>query len=163
MLQLADRMHAEDQRNTDALRAVEDQHKTNSGDLAAKTVEKHWGAQPKKQQQMSSSTLAMMGQQANWAAHRYEARNVAGLELLSLGGGEMCGELALGFREPEASNTTGLSERMRKTAQEMQKGRGTNTLKPGCLQHGHGVQGMHSAKVCSRHEGQCNDVHQSQM
>ena len=154
MLQLADRIHAEDQRNKDGSREVEDQQEKSSDDLAAKTVEKYWGAQPKKHQQMSSSALAMMGQQANWAAHRYEARNVAGLELLSLGGGEMCGELALGFREPKASHTTGRSERMRKTAQDMQKGRDTNNFKPGCLQHGHGVQGMHSAKVCCfRHEG----------
>lgn len=141
MLQLADRIHAED-----TLDETDAQHETEM-DLAAKTVVKHWGQQQKQRQQISAKSVAMLRQQSNSAADRYHQRNVSGLVLLSLGAGEMCGELALGFSEEASRHTSGPP----KPVQESQNSRTTfGKLKPGRLQHSTSLQGTLNAKVRCR-------------
>lgn len=150
MLQLADRIHAED-----TLDEAEAQHQPEM-DLVAKTMVKHWGQQQKQRKQISASSVGMLTQQANTAAGRYQQRNVSGLVLLSLGAGEMCGELALGFREEPFRHTSGPP----KHSQERQNSRITSeTLRPGRLQHSTSVQGMLNAQVrCTVYWGTGRDM-----
>lgn len=99
MLQLADKVRTEEDSDI-----KEDGQSAQESDLKAKAVIKHWG-QDRKTSRSGQIPAGLFRQQASSEADAYEARNVSGLKLLSLGAGQMCGEFSLGFKKPESPDT----------------------------------------------------------
>lgn len=133
MLQLADRIHAED-----TLDDMDDEEYKDHKDLAAKTVVKHWGQQ---KTQILSTSISVIGKRADGAGDRYEARNVSGLVLLSLGPGEMCGELALGLPESNGVDNGEASRTGQKSVYESLRKAGHASLRPGQVHRSISLQG----------------------
>eukprot|EP00892_Ulva_mutabilis_P012096 jgi/Ulvmu1/9259/UM050_0008.1 len=94
MLQLAERIQA-----AESFHEVRDEEDDKGEEMATRTVAKHWG------QQRKSRLAAVTGHYADGAADQYQARQVSGLVLLSIGSGEMCGESVFGFKEPNSAES----------------------------------------------------------
>lgn len=112
MHQLSDKIRLQEQADADQEAKDSDEQ---DAKLAEQTVEKHWGGRHK----ASSKKIAVVGDEADAAADQYEQRQVSGLTLLVVGAGEMVGELALGFKEPDNTAPIDPADAARKLVDEV--------------------------------------------